>query len=150
MTKKLTEAQLAEQLAISRRHLARLKSAGMPVDSVGAAQAWREQNIAGPVDGSDLLQLRAEVLTKRVELLQLELDERRRNLIDMGEAGRLLVGCGVAARARLGYAERTLRSRHPDLPEAAYRTVADLHREALDLLADDILRIPEPGEERKG
>jgi len=150
MTKKLTESALAEQLAISRRHLARLKRAGMPTDSLENAQAWREANVVGSADGADLMRLRAEVLEKRIELLQLELDERRRNLIDMGEAERLLVGCGVAARARLGYAERTLRSRHPDLPEAAYRTVADLHREALDLLADDILRIPEPGEERKG
>jgi len=144
MTKKLTEAQLAEQLAISRRHLARLKRAGMPVDSLEGARQWRETNVTGgPADGADLLQLRAEVLTKRVELLQLELDERRRNLIDVGEAERIWVGAGQACRVRLEHAERTFRARHPGLPEGVYCTVGELHREVLNLLADDILRAGE-------
>jgi len=144
MTKKLTEAQLAEQLAISRRHLSRLRKAGTPVDSLEAARQWREANvIGGPADGSDLLRLRAEVLEKRIELLQLELDERKRNLVDVGEGERLLVGAGQACRVRLEHAERTLRSRHPGLPEGVYCTVGELHREVLNLLADDILRAGE-------
>ena len=151
MTKKLTEAQLARQLAISRRHLARLKKAGMPTDSVEDAKAWREANVIGPADGADLMRLRAEVLEKRIELLQLELDERRRDLVPMTEARRLLVGGGTATRMRLEYVERAFRARHPALPEAAYRTVGDLLREALELIHDDILRVgEEPDEERKG
>ena len=143
MTKKLTEAQLAKALAISRRHLLRLRKAGMPTGSVAEAKEWRAANVIGPADGADLLALRAEVLTKRVELLQLELDERRRNLIDVGEAERIWVGAGQACRVRLEHAERTFRARHPGLPEGVYCTVGELHREVLNLLADDILRAGE-------
>jgi len=48
MVKRLTQAALAQALDLTEGRVSQLKSQGMPVDSVEAAQAWRnaQQNIA--------------------------------------------------------------------------------------------------------
>lgn len=48
MVKRLTQAALAQSLDLTEGRVSQLKSQGMPVDSVEAAQAWRnaQQNVA--------------------------------------------------------------------------------------------------------
>ncbi len=48
MIKRLTQAALAQALDLTEGRVSQLKSQGMPVDSVEAAQAWRtaQQNVA--------------------------------------------------------------------------------------------------------
>lgn len=137
--KRLTRAKLAAELGVSERLVYLLAKEGMPTDSVAKARTWREQNISpSAAEDETLNTLRGDVLRKRARLLDLEYRVRVRDLMEAGEVERVVTAAVLAGRTRLTEADKVLRSRHPDLPDAVIETVREVIREALHLMSCDL------------
>ena len=106
---KPTQKQIAEALQISPRRVSQLILDGMPVDSIEAAQRWRQDRLAKDNTAEALRAERILLIRAQRHRAEIENDVRSGELLEIGEVRRDCVT--VCSRAR----DRFLRMSH-DLP----------------------------------
>jgi hypothetical protein len=84
------QKELVEALGISREAVRLLVGKGMPTDSVKAAKSWRAKHIASQSDGFSIGEARLAKAKLDVINKQLDLEERRRNLVKRADAEKVL------------------------------------------------------------
>ena len=80
-----THAEIAKAIGVSTRRVTQLKGEGMPMDSVEAAMAWRDE-IAGSADSAEQLRLeRIKLVREQRTAKEIDNAKARRELVPIGE-----------------------------------------------------------------
>lgn len=129
---KPTQKQIAEALQISPRRVSQLILDGMPVDSIAAAEKWRQDRLAKDNTAEALRGERIRLVRAQAERHETENEVRRGQLLEIGDVRADCIRVTTLAR------DRFLRLSH-DLPPkleglSADRIAAIIHEEVVQTL----------------
>lgn len=124
MTQKISQIELARELGINPRHARKLIKLGMPAHSAAAARAWRKRNID---DGSDetIAQLRGRLIARRLELVEIEVAEKRRGLVDGEDVRRLWLHYNAISRSRWLATPRLMQRDFPEVDPRIWKRLEE-------------------------
>lgn len=135
---KPTQIEIAAALGVTARRVNDLKRAGMPVDSIEAALAWRAEREGGDSSAEALRRERIALTRTQRERAAFELEKERGQWISRGAVDQRDIAIGAAVRAALLKLASDLPPMLEGLPAAKIaKVLRETHRGILEQLADD-------------